>query len=236
MPFEVLTNNYIIEAVYLNIWKDGLYMKVCEIFTSIQGESSYAGLPCTFIRLTGCNLRCSYCDTVYAYTGGSELSAEEVAVAVRNTGIELVEITGGEPLLQRDVHHLMKILISEGCRVLLETNGTLSIKDIHPKIVLIMDFKTPGSGMSAEMDFSNLEYIKSTDEIKFVLTGLDDYIWAKEIIRKNNLPYRCHVLLSPAYGILKPEDLAKWMLEDRLEARLNLQIHKYIFGAQRKGV
>jgi len=211
-------------------------MKVCEIFTSIQGESSYAGLPCTFIRLTGCNLRCSYCDTVYAYTGGSELSAEEVAVAVRNTGIGLVEITGGEPLLQRDVHHLINILIGNGCRVLLETNGSLSIKDIDPKIVLIMDFKTPGSGMSGEMDFSNLDYIKFNDEIKFVLTGFDDYIWAKEIIRKNHLPYRCNVLLSPAYGILKPEDLAKWMLEDRLEARLNLQIHKYIFGAERKGV
>lgn len=211
-------------------------MKVCEIFTSIQGESSYAGLPCTFIRLTGCNLRCSYCDTVYAYTGGSELSVEEVAVAVRNAGIGLVEITGGEPLLQRDVHHLINILTGKGCRILLETNGSLSIKDVDPKIVLIMDFKTPGSGMSGEMDFSNLDYIKSTDEIKFVLTGLDDYVWAKELIRNNHLPYRCHVLLSPAYGLLRPEDLAKWMIEDRIEARLNLQIHKYIFGSERKGV
>jgi len=211
-------------------------MKVCEIFTSIQGESSYAGLPCTFVRLTGCNLRCSYCDTVYAYTDGSELSIEEIAAAVKDAGISLVEITGGEPLLQGEVHRLISRLIDDGCRMLLETNGSLSIKEVDPRVVVILDFKTPGSGMSGEMDFSNLDYVRHTDEIKFVLTGSDDYVWAKEIIRKNHLSARCHVLLSPAYGMIPPEDLAKWMLEDRLEARLNLQIQKYIFGPDRRGL
>jgi 7-carboxy-7-deazaguanine synthase len=211
-------------------------LKVCEIFTSIQGESSYAGLPCTFVRLTGCNLMCTYCDTVYAYTGGSELSTEEICGAVKYAGIGLVEITGGEPLLQGEVYLLISRLIDEGCSILIETNGSLSIKEIDPRVAVIMDFKTPGSGMSEEMDFSNFNHVKHTDEIKFVLTGRADYEWAKEIIKKNHLPARCHVLLSPAYGLLPPEDLAEWMLEDRLEARLNLQIHKYIFGAERKRV
>ncbi|MEW6162387.1 MAG: radical SAM protein [Nitrospirota bacterium] len=205
-------------------------MKVCEIFTSTQGESSYAGMPCTFIRLTGCNLRCSYCDTTYAYYEGRELSEDEIMSKVRRAGISLVEITGGEPLLQTEVYHLIKRLHDEGYKVLIETNGSISIKEIDRRAVVILDIKTPGSGMSGEMDLSNLEDIKHNDEIKFVITSRTDYEWSKDIIYRYNLINKCHLLLSPAYGILPPEDLARWMLEDRLEARLNLQLHKYIFS------
>ena len=135
-------------------------MKVCEIFTSIQGESSYAGLPCTFIRLTGCNLRCAYCDTTYAYAEGSERSAEEIMGIVRDSGVKLVEITGGEPLLQEDVYPLIERLLDSGYTVLVETNGSMSIRKIDRRAVLILDIKTPGSGMSGEMDFSNLTHLK----------------------------------------------------------------------------
>lgn len=211
-------------------------MKICEIFTSIQGESSYAGLPCAFIRLTGCNLRCTYCDTTYAYAEGSERSAEEIIGVVRDNGVKLVEITGGEPLLQEDVYPLIERLLDSAYTVLVETNGSMSIREIDRRAVVILDIKTPGSGMSGEMDFSNLAYLKQTDEIKFVLTGRADYEWAKEIMSKYTLGDKCHVLLSPAFGNLSPEKLADWILEDRLAVRLNLQMHTYIFGPGRKGV
>ncbi len=211
-------------------------MKVCEIFTSIQGESSYAGMPCTFIRLTGCNLRCSYCDTTYAYYEGRDLSEDEIVNEVRRSVINLVEITGGEPLLQKKVYHLIKRLLDEGYTVLVETNGSQSIKEIDKRAVVILDIKVPGSGMSKEMDFSNLDSIKSNDEIKFVITNRMDYKWSKEIIDRYRLIDKCHLLLSPAFGILPPADLARWLLEDRLTVRLNLQLHKYIFSPDRKGV
>jgi len=211
-------------------------MKVCEIFTSIQGESSYAGLPCTFIRLTGCNLRCTYCDTTYAYAEGSERSEEEIMGIVRDSGVKFVEITGGEPLLQEDVYPLIERLLDSAYTVLVETNGSLSIHEIDKRAVRILDIKTPGSGMSGEMDYSNLAHLKQSDEIKFVLTGRTDYEWAKEIISRYALGERGHVLLSPAFGNLSPEQLAGWILEDRLDVRLNLQLHTYIFGPGRKGV
>ncbi len=211
-------------------------MKVCEIFTSIQGESSYTGMLCTFIRLTGCNLRCTYCDTQYAYYEGDEIPEEEIIRKVRNAGINLVEITGGEPLLQKDVYHLIERLIEDGYKVLVETNGSLNIKDIDKRAVVILDIKTPGSGMSEKMDLSNLKEIKPVDEVKFVITDRTDYEWSKKIIRKYKLSDKCHLLLSPAYGILSPEQLAQWMIEDKLKARMNLQIHKYIFDSERRGV
>ncbi len=204
-------------------------MKVCEIFKSIQGESSYAGMPCFFIRLTGCNLRCTYCDTKYAYFEGEELSEERILSEVHRAGISLVEITGGEPLLQKEVYHLIKTLLDNNYKLLIETNGSMSIKDIDRRAVVILDIKTPGSGMVREMDFLNLDYIKDTDEIKFVITDRKDYEWTKDIIQQYNLKDRCHILVSPAYGILQPEVLAKWILDDGLELRLNLQLHKYIF-------
>lgn len=211
-------------------------MKVCEIFSSIQGESSYAGFPCTFVRLTGCNLRCTYCDTQYAYSEGSELSEEDIISRVSNAGFNLVEITGGEPLLQKEVYPLIKRLIEEGYTVLVETNGSQSIRDIDRRAVVILDIKTPGSGMHEEMDLSNLDNIKNKDEVKFVITGSADYEWSKDIIHKFRLANRSGILLSPAYGILAPKDLAKWMLQDRIKARLNLQIHKYMFDPAKRGV
>ena len=211
-------------------------MKVCEIFSSIQGESSFAGLPCTFIRLTGCNLRCSYCDTSYAYYEGQELTADEIIREVQRTGINLVEITGGEPLLQNESHLLIKQLIDEGYKVLVETNGSQDIKKIAKKAIVILDIKTPGSGMSKEMDFTNLDYIKSSDEIKFVITNREDYEWSKDIIQKYKLMEKCKLLFSPAFGTLPPENLAKWIIGDKLKIRFNLQLHKYIFSAEQRGI
>ncbi|OIP58546.1 MAG: 7-carboxy-7-deazaguanine synthase QueE [Nitrospirae bacterium CG2_30_41_42] len=211
-------------------------VKVREIFTSIQGESSYSGIPCTFIRMTGCNLRCSYCDTTYAYYDGRELSEEDIIGEARRADINIVEITGGEPLLQKEVFHLIKKLLDEDYKVLIETNGSMNIKDVDKRAVVILDIKTPGSGMSEKMDLSNLKNIKSTDEIKFVVTNRTDYEWSKDIIHKYNLINKCRLLLSPAYGSLPPEDLARWMIEDRLKARLNLQLHKYIFGSDKKRI
>ncbi|OGW40938.1 MAG: 7-carboxy-7-deazaguanine synthase QueE [Nitrospirae bacterium RBG_13_39_12] len=211
-------------------------MKVCEIFRSIQGESTYAGIPCTFIRLTGCNLRCSYCDTRYAYYEGNEISEEDIIKQVKSAGINLVEITGGEPILQKEVYHLIERMLNDNYKVLIETNGSLSIKEIDRRAVIILDIKTPGSGMSGKMDMSNLNVIKNIDEVKFVITNKIDYEWSKDIMNKYNLFDRCNILVSPAYGILKPEDLAGWMIEDGLKVRLNLQIHNYIFGSGRRGI
>jgi 7-carboxy-7-deazaguanine synthase len=213
----------------------GYTMKVCEIFTSIQGESSFAGEPCMFIRMTGCNLRCSYCDTKYAYHEGEELSEKSIIIKVKTAGIQLVEITGGEPLLQKGVGSLMKRLLDEGFNVLIETNGSLPINDIDKRAVVILDIKTPGSGMSDKMDFSNIDYLKNTDEIKFVITDMVDYEWSKDVIITYDLTKKCHLLLSPTYGMLDPQDLIQWMLEDRIHARLNLQLHKYIFGPDARG-
>ena len=207
-------------------------MKVCEIFTGIQGESSHAGMPCTFIRFSGCNLRCVYCDTAYAYDAGMELSEDEIVNEVSLVGVNLVEITGGEPLLQEGVLHLIERLLNDGHKVLVETNGTVSIKEMDPRAVVILDIKTPGSGMAAETDPGNLDYLKPTDEAKFVLVDRDDYEWAKEFVSSRSLKGKCMVLFSPAFGFLSPETLAGWMLEDRLDVRLNLQLHKYIFGGK----
>ncbi|MEW6107614.1 MAG: radical SAM protein [Nitrospirota bacterium] len=212
-------------------------MKVCEIFTSIQGESSYAGLPCTFIRLTGCNLRCSYCDTKYAYDAGIEMTIDEITDQVLSAGVRLVEITGGEPLLQeKETLSLISNLIKKEFKVLIETNGSASIRDIDKQAVIILDIKTPGSGMSEKMDFSNLGYIKPSDEIKFVICDRADYDWSKKIISEHNLNKKCEILFSPVYAKLNPLFLARWIIEDRLDVRLNLQIHKYIFGAEERKV
>jgi len=211
-------------------------LKVCEIFASIQGESSYAGIPCIFVRLTGCNLRCNYCDTKYAYNQGTELTGQEILDKVGNYGISLVEITGGEPLLQKDVFKLIRDLIDAGYKVLVETNGSISIREIDNRAVIILDIKTPGSGMSGKMDITNFDHIKKTDEIKFVISQKSDYEWSKEIIKQHGLINKCNILISPAYGILSPEELAGWILQDRLNVRLNIQIQKCIYGHDKRGV
>ncbi len=210
-------------------------MKICEIFTSIQGESSFAGLPCTFVRLSGCNLRCVYCDTHYAYDEGYDISLDELVAQVHHAGVDLVEITGGEPLLQnRDVQGLMNRLADDGYTVLIETNGSLSIKGLDERFIVILDIKTPGSGMNHQMDFSNLQHLKPHDEVKFVVCSREDYEWSKKIVAEYHLIKNGKVLFSPAFGMVKPDELADWILADRLQVRLNLQLHKYIFKQERQ--
>lgn len=211
-------------------------MTVCEIFASIQGESTYAGLPCVFVRLTGCNLRCVYCDTAYAYEEGREMSEEQILEAVAGYGIKLVEVTGGEPLLQKEVLPFIERLLDAGYTVLIETNGSVSIKDVDKRAVVIMDIKTPKSGMFEKMDLMNLKYLKPHDELKFVVYDREDYEWTKEFIKDYGLTGKCTILLSPAFENLSPADLAQWMVEDRLPVRFNLQLHKYIYSPETRGV
>jgi 7-carboxy-7-deazaguanine synthase len=211
-------------------------LKICEIFASIQGESSYAGLPCVFVRLTGCNMRCPYCDTKYAYDEGAEMSVAEILESVRRCGIPLVEITGGEPLLQGETPALAGLLLDQGYTVLIETNGSLRIDRLDQRAVMIMDVKTPGSGMWRMTDLSNIGLLKPTDELKVVITDRQDYEWAKAFIRQHQVAGTCTVLFSPAFGMVTPRTLAQWILEDRLPVRLNVQLHKYIFGPSERGV
>lgn len=207
-------------------------LTVCETFTSIQGESRYAGYPCFFVRLTGCNLRCSYCDTIYAYNEGRKRTVDDILGEAERAGIGLVEITGGEPLLQEGTGELAKRLLGSGFELLIETNGSVDISGVDERAVIILDIKTPGSGMSERMDFENLKRLRPQDEVKFVITSGEDYRWALEVIKEYTLEQR-RVLLSPAMGLIRPEELSRWMIADKLSARLNLQIHKYIFGDER---
>ncbi len=212
-------------------------MKVCEIFTSIQGESSHVGRPCTFVRLTGCNLRCIYCDTRYSYDEGVEMSVDEIINHIKLVSVNLVEITGGEPLLQEEgVRELTRLLLDDGYEVLIETNGTRSVRDIDRRAMIILDVKTPGSLMSTDMDPSNLDILKPGDEIKFVITGREDYEWAKRLMAEKGLREKCAVLFSPAFGMVAPQDLARWIIEDRLDVRFNAQLHKYLFGPDKRMV
>ena len=208
-------------------------LKVNEIFKSIQGESTYAGLPCTFVRLAGCNLRCTYCDTNYAYYHGKELSDAEIIAKIEEYGVEIVEFTGGEPLLQEEAPPLIKTLLDKGYKVLIETNGSICIGCLDKRLTIIMDIKTPKSGMSERMNLKNLELIKNNDEIKFVLMDESDYIWAKDMINRHNLLHKTkNILMSPAYGVLSPKILASWILRDNLQLRVQLQIHKYIWAPE----
>lgn len=201
-------------------------MKICEIFPSIQGESSLVGIPMLFIRLTGCNLRCKYCDTQYAYTVGDDYSIEDVINIIKRYNFDYVEITGGEPLLQVETYELIERLVVNK-KVLLETNGSISIEKINPKVKIILDIKTPGSGMCEKNFLKNLDYIKESDEIKFVLTDRSDYEWAKNFLKKYPVRAR-EILFSPAFNFLNPRSLAEWIINDKLNVRLNLQIHKYL--------
>lgn len=210
-------------------------MKLCEIFSSIQGESSFAGFPCTFIRLSGCNLRCSYCDTTYAYDDGEDITLREIIDKVRSFEIGLVEITGGEPLLQDEVHTLIKMLLDKEYRLLIETNGSINISGIDSRVSMILDIKTPSSNMANRMIMDNLDLIGMKDDVKFVISNREDYRWVKDIVQERSLTDKTNVLLSPAFGILDPSELAQWMIGDRINARLHLQLHKYLFGASKRG-
>jgi 7-carboxy-7-deazaguanine synthase len=212
-------------------------LTVTEIFHSIQGESSFAGMPCVFVRLTGCDLRCAWCDTPYAFTDGRKMSVADVLGAVDAMGCPLVELTGGEPLLQDDVYPLMDALVAAGRTVLLETGGHMSLARVPDGVVKIVDVKCPRSGESARTHWPSLERLGSRDEVKFVIQDRADYEFACGIVRQHRLGTRCGaVLFSPVHGVLAPRDLAAWMLEDRAPARLQLQVHKYIWDATTRGV
>ncbi len=213
-------------------------LKINEIFKSIQGESTYAGLPCTFIRLSGCNLRCTYCDTNYAYYHGREIPDEEIISKIEEFGVKLVEFTGGEPLLQEETPRLLKTLLDKGYTVLIETNGSICIGCLDKRLNIIMDYKSPKSGMSERMRPKNFEFLKKTDQIKFVLMDESDYLWARDVIFSNRLNEKFdNILMSPAYGKLAPKSLVSWILRDNLPVRMQLQIHKYIWSAgEREGV
>jgi 7-carboxy-7-deazaguanine synthase len=211
-------------------------IKINEIYKSIQGESSKAGLPCVFVRLTYCNLRCTYCDSEYAFYDGKEMSITQIIDEVKKYNCKLVEITGGEPLFQNESIDLMKQLCDEGFDVMLETSGSLSIKDIDARVKIIMDLKCPSSKMMKKNLFENIEFLKPTDEIKFVIGNREDYDWSKKIISDYRLNEKCEILFSVVFEQLKPVTLVEWILEDNLNVRYQLQMHKYIWNPKQKGV
>jgi len=215
-----------------------LALKVNEIFYSIQGESSYAGRPCVFVRLTGCNLRCSYCDTQYAYDEGDLMEIGDVLKRVASYKCPLVEVTGGEPLIQKETPSLIHSLLEEGHEVLLETNGSLDIGQVDERCVKIMDIKCPTSGEEGKSDLKNLALLADTDEIKFVIGDRGDYDYAKKILNSMDLKPSpiSRVHFSPVFGKMDHGLLAKWLLEDRLDVRLHLQLHKIIWDPETRGV
>jgi len=211
-------------------------MKVCEIFSSIQGESSFSGSPCVFIRLTGCNLRCSYCDTAYAYDEGSDIKYSEIHERIKSFGIGMVEVTGGEPLLQEGTHSLIENLLDDGFRVLLETNGSMSIENVDKRAHIVLDIKTPSSKMSEKMYMKNLECISIKDDLKFVMSNREDYDWAERLVKEYALTQKTNVYFSPVFGILDPGILGQWIIRDRLGVRLGIQLHKFIYDPDKRRV
>jgi 7-carboxy-7-deazaguanine synthase len=211
-------------------------MRVTEIFYSIQGESSFVGQPCVFIRLTGCPLRCAWCDTEYAFYGGNEQSVEDILGKVESYGCRLVEITGGEPLAQSDAFPLITKLCERGYDVLIETSGAIDTAAVDARAHVILDVKCPGSGMSDRMHWPNLDRLSMKDEAKFVLADRADYEWARQVLERHELAARCIVLMSPVFGSLDPRQLAEWVLADRLPVRLQLQLHKLIWAPDMRGV
>lgn len=211
-------------------------LEVCETFVSILGESTHAGLPAFFIRLAGCNLRCRWCDTPYAYEGGRRESLEALVEAARNSHVPCVLVTGGEPLLQTETLALLSALADTGSKVLLETNGSLPIHPVDPRVSLILDVKCPGSGMADRMHWANLDRVTPKDEVKFVVSGPEDFAWALRVVRQYNLADRLPVLISPVFGEVPPQEVAGWILASGLPLRLNLQLHKYIWDPKARGV
>jgi 7-carboxy-7-deazaguanine synthase len=211
-------------------------LQVTEIFASIQGETTHVGLPFAFVRLTGCNLRCRYCDTTYAYEGGEAISIPEIVSRVEVFGIPRVALTGGEPLLQPEAFELATAFLDRGFTVLVETNGTVPLRSLDPRAVKVMDVKCPGSGEDGKTIWENFPALTARDEIKFVVASEVDYRYAKEIIGKycRNAPFA--VLISPAFGSLAPDKLAGWMVGDGLAARFQLQLHKLVWGPDARGV
>jgi 7-carboxy-7-deazaguanine synthase len=210
-------------------------MRVTEIFFSIQGEGTRTGRPCVFVRFTGCDLRCSYCDTAYAFHGGRDLSQEEILAEVVRHPTRFVLLTGGEPMLQRELPDLAKQLLARGYEVAIETHGQRPLDALPREVIRIVDVKTPGSG-EPTTDFAYLDRLEPHDEVKFVVVSEDDFRWSREVVRRHRLEGRVHVLFSPVWGRVEPKDLARWMLESGIDARLSLQVHKVIWGADARGV
>ena len=210
-------------------------LRVTEIFYSIQGESSHAGRPCAFVRLTGCNLRCRWCDSEYTFTGGEKMSIDEILGKIKSYGTNLVEVTGGEPLAQAESLNLIERLCDEGFEVLIETSGSIDIAPVDRRATIILDIKCPGSGEVEKNRWENLQHLKPNDEIKFVIADRADYDWARRVIEQRNLN-RWTVLLSPVWGEMDLQSLAEWMLADGVPARLRTQLHKHIWGAEARGV
>ena len=211
-------------------------LTVNEIFKSIQGESSFTGLPCLFIRLTGCNLRCTWCDTEYAFYEGKPKSVQDIMDAIEPLGVPLVEITGGEPLLQDEVYDLMNALIAKHYQVLLETGGGVSVAKVPQQVIKILDVKCPGSGEDSRNLWDNLDHLNPHDEVKFVLADRADYEWSRTILQQHDVPNKAKVLFSPVYDRLNLKELAAWVLQDNLPVRVQTQLHKIIWGKDAIGV
>ena len=211
-------------------------LKINEIFYSIQGESSKSGMPCIFIRLTYCNLRCSYCDTEYAFYEGSDMTIKEILNKIEKYPTNLVMVTGGEPLIQKGCIDLMNQLLKKNYEVMIETSGSLSLDEVPKNVIKIVDFKCPTSNMKDKNDWTIIKDINQADEIKFVIGDRQDYDWSKEMIKEYNLNKICPILFSPVYDKIRMEDLSKWILEDGIKVRLQIQLHKHIWGADKKGV
>lgn len=211
-------------------------LKIHEIYSSIQGESTFAGLPCTFVRTTACNLRCTYCDTAMAFQHGAVFTVDEILLKVSEIGIKLVEVTGGEPLLQPAVLPLMSALCDLGYQVLLETSGSLDISNVDSRVVKVIDFKTPSSGEVESNLLQNIEYLSPQDEIKFVIGGEEDFLWAHQFIAQHQLKKRCAILMGTVFGKMNPATLVELVLHHKSPVRVQLQMHKYIWDPKTQGV
>lgn len=211
-------------------------LRVIEVYASVQGESRYAGVPCVFVRLAGCNLRCTWCDSTYTFIGGEHRSIDEVVEQASAFGIEVVEVTGGEPLVHQQAIPLMERLVARGHTVLLETSGSRSVEHVPAEVHVIMDLKPPDSGEEGANLLANLDFLKPSDAIKFVIASRRDYEWTRELARAHDLERRFELLLSPAWGQVDPAELVAWMLDDGLKARFNLQLHKVVWDPAAKGV
>ncbi|MCA9488557.1 MAG: radical SAM protein [Myxococcales bacterium] len=211
-------------------------LRITEIYPSVQGESTHVGKPCTFVRLTGCNLRCTWCDSAFTFTGGAWRELDDIVAEAHAHGLRTVEVTGGEPLLQPAVVPLMQALLDLGHEVLLETSGSLSIADVPEQVRVILDLKAPGSGEVERNLWDNVALLRPHHEVKIVVASREDYEWAREVVRERDLASRCEVLFSPAWGSVVPAELATWIVDDRLPVRFQLQLHKVVWDPDARGV